>query len=114
MIQRGRHGHDHMIVGFTITYAIGAITTDVGSRKYSIIKHAYNHIECNSTVCNSIINHLVGCDFMVFNTPFNNISVISWRSVLLVEETGGPGENHRPATRQTLSHNVVHLAPIGS
>jgi hypothetical protein len=27
----------------------------------------------------------------------NNISAISWRSVLLVEETGGPGENHRPA-----------------
>ena len=27
---------------------------------------------------------------MVFNTIFNNISVISWRSVLLVEETGGP------------------------
>ena len=27
---------------------------------------------------------------------FNNISVISWWSVLLVEETGGPGENHRP------------------
>jgi hypothetical protein len=34
---------------------------------------------------------------MVFNATFNNISVISWRSVLLVEETGGPGENHRPA-----------------
>ena len=32
--------------------------------------------------------------FMVFNTTFNNISVISWRSVLLVKETGGPGENH--------------------
>jgi hypothetical protein len=31
---------------------------------------------------------------MVFNTTFNNISVISWQSVLLVEETGGPGENH--------------------
>jgi hypothetical protein len=44
---------------------------------------------------------------------FNNISVISWRSVLLVEETGVPGENHRPATshRQTLSHNVVSSAP---
>jgi hypothetical protein len=26
--------------------------------------------------------------FMVFNATFNNISVISWRSVLLVEETG--------------------------
>jgi hypothetical protein len=33
---------------------------------------------------------------MVFNAIFNNISVISWRSVLLVEETGGPGEKHRP------------------
>jgi len=32
----------------------------------------------------------------VFNATFNNISIISWRSVLLVEETGGIGENHRP------------------
>jgi hypothetical protein len=32
--------------------------------------------------------------FMVFNAIFNNISVISWQSVLLVEETGVPGENH--------------------
>jgi hypothetical protein len=31
---------------------------------------------------------------MVFNTTFNNISAITWLSVLLVEETGGPGENH--------------------
>jgi len=36
-----------------------------------------------------IINCLFVC-LMVFNTPFNNISVISWWSVLLVEETGGP------------------------
>jgi hypothetical protein len=35
---------------------------------------------------------------MVFNATFNNISVISWQSVLLVEETVVPGENHRPAT----------------
>jgi hypothetical protein len=26
--------------------------------------------------------------FMVFSATFNNMSVISWRSVLLVEETG--------------------------
>jgi len=32
---------------------------------------------------------------MVFKTTLNNISVISWCSVLLAEETGGPGENHR-------------------
>jgi len=34
---------------------------------------------------------------MGFNATFNNISVISWQSVLLVEETGGQRENHRPA-----------------
>jgi len=51
---------------------------------------------------------------MVFNATFNNISVVSWRSVLLVEETGGPGENHQPVAShwQTLSHNVVHLVLI--
>jgi len=30
---------------------------------------------------------------MVFNATFNNISVISWQSVLLVEETRVPEEN---------------------
>jgi hypothetical protein len=48
---------------------------------------------------------------MVFNATFNNISAISWRSVLLVAETGGPGENHRPVTDK-LDHNVVHLTLI--
>jgi hypothetical protein len=30
---------------------------------------------------------------MVFNATFNNISVIPWWSILLVEETGVTGEN---------------------
>jgi hypothetical protein len=50
---------------------------------------------------------------MVLKSTFNNISVISWRSVLLVRATGVTRENHRPATSpwQTLSHNVVSSAP---
>jgi hypothetical protein len=36
--------------------------------------------------------------FMVFNATFNNISVISWRSVLLVDKTGVARENHQPVT----------------
>ncbi len=46
---------------------------------------------------------------MVFNATFNNISVIWWRSGLLVEETGVARENHRPVAShwQTLSNNVV-------
>ena len=49
---------------------------------------------------------------MVFNATFNNISVMSWQSVLLVEETGGPGENYQQVTDKLLSHDVVHLALI--
>jgi hypothetical protein len=50
---------------------------------------------------------------MVLNATFNNILVILWLSVLLVEETGVPEENHRPAASplQTLSHNVVSSTP---
>jgi hypothetical protein len=48
---------------------------------------------------------------MVFITTCNNISVISWRSVLLVEEIG---EKHRPVASHWqffLSHNVVLSTP---
>jgi hypothetical protein len=34
---------------------------------------------------------------MVFNATFNNISGISWMSVILVEETG---KNHRPVASE--------------
>jgi hypothetical protein len=46
---------------------------------------------------------------MVFNAIFNNISVLPWQSVLLVEVTGVSGENHWPSAShwQTLLHNVV-------
>jgi hypothetical protein len=59
---------------------------------------------------------LVLFGFVVFNATFNNISVIWWWSVLLVEETGVPWEYHRPAAShwQTLSDIVVLLALSGS
>ena len=49
-----------------------------------------------------------GIRFMVLDVTYNNISVISWRSISLVGETGVPREIHRPAASnwQTLSHNV--------
>jgi len=49
----------------------------------------------------------------MFNATLINISVLSWLSVLLVEETVVLGENHRPVTShwQTLSHDVVSSTP---
>jgi hypothetical protein len=49
-----------------------------------------------------------GFRFVVFNATFNNISAISWRSVLLVEETGVSGENHRPC-RKSLYDAKSHI-----
>jgi hypothetical protein len=59
--------------------------------------------------CETNVLHLYfgsGVRVVMFSATFNNISVILWRLVLLVEKTG---ENHRPAEShwQTLSHNVV-------
>jgi hypothetical protein len=50
---------------------------------------------------------------MVFNATFSNISIISWPTVLIVEETG---ENHRPVASHwlTLSHtfcNIISSTP---
>ena len=42
--------------------------------------------------------------FLVFNAALNCISAISWQSVLLVEEAGVSGENHRPANTFRLSY----------
>ena len=43
---------------------------------------------------------------MVFNATFNNILVITWSSVLLLEETGVPGENHQPVV--SYAFTVIH------
>ena len=39
---------------------------------------------------------LIDFAFWCINATVNNISAISWRPVLVVEEVGVPGENHRP------------------
>ena len=64
----------------------------------------------------SIQNHsllLKWVCLMMFNTTFNNIWAISWRSAFFVGETRATRENHRSVTSQwqSLSHNVVSSSP---
>ena len=50
--------------------------------------------------------------FMVFNATFNNISVILWWSVLLVEETGLPDENtDLPQVTDKLCNIMLYQVP---
>jgi len=53
----------------------------------------------------------LGLGLWCFNATFNNIAATSWQSVLLVEETGVPGENSRPVSStprlsRIRTHNV--------
>jgi hypothetical protein len=44
---------------------------------------------------------------MVFNATYRNMSVLLWRSVLLVEETRLSEENHQPAADK-LYHIILY------
>jgi hypothetical protein len=61
---------------------------------YTIPGNSYmkiNHLDYASIFFFIYHYQVVRVMFMVFSATFNYISVISWRSVLLVEETGVPG-----------------------
>ena len=70
------------------------------------------HVHENCAVCLFVyISVVMG---IVFNVPLSTIfQLYLWRSVLLVEETRVPRDNHRPAAShwQILSHNVVSSTP---
>jgi hypothetical protein len=63
------------------------ISTNHNDVKVSVLRRRYKY-----TCSQQYMMIYFGC----FHATFNNISAISWRAVLVVEEAGVPGENHRP------------------
>jgi hypothetical protein len=69
--------------------------TDTGSCKTLVSVHV--NVAKLTTFSNKYYLRVwISVRVMVFNATLKNISVISWRSVLLKEEPGVPGVNHRP------------------
>ena len=72
------------------------------------------HVTASITVDHSSYPNGLGSRVMVFNATFNNISVISWQLVLLVEENGVPGENHRPTCLKSLINFITYDNVVSS
>jgi hypothetical protein len=75
------NNHQHSLTSMAI----------VGHQNHKAINIRKSNIEHKIVILYEMV-WLVG--FILFKATSNNISVISWRSVLLVDETGGPRENH--------------------
>ena len=84
---------------------IGFLNTALVSSNFSLLALKENeYILCFDWFC---------FDIWCFNATFSNISAISWRPVLVVEEAGVPGKNHRPwaSNWSTLSLAVASRVP---
>jgi hypothetical protein len=61
-----------------------------------LVKSSEHNNSSNDMIFVYRLDILIEFDFWCFNATFSNISAISLRPVLVVEEVGVPGENHRP------------------
>ena len=84
-------------------------TSNIMERYFGVWKMIFR---CYLYVCRENCSAILWW-FTVLNATFNNISVLSWKWVSLVEETGEPSENHLPVASHwdTLSHTVVSSTP---
>ena len=86
-----------------LTWLLSEYTTVASSDKKEIKLNMYLHSKMSKNL-QHFLSANISCRkysmVMVFNATSNNISVISWQSFLLVEETRASRENHGPVTSQ--------------
>jgi len=105
--------HDHGSGWFIYYYIVSDLTCY--QKQQSEIRYVYltkyTTQKCSKHLIRVTSRVLVW--LTVLNATFNNISVTSWQSILLVEETGVSRENLQPIEShwQTWSHNVVSSTP---
>ena len=97
----------HMPPNFTDTLSIWPYRNCVYFTVYR------NDIVCIVYAVHEIITRFM-LKFTVFNATFNNISVISWRSVLFLEEIGVLGKKPTDLSKVTdkLFHIMLYLVII--
>jgi hypothetical protein len=107
-------GFEHTILVVIGTVFNNYLLTDSTNNNYLLTDSTNNNHLLTDSTNNNYLLFLLLVWFRVFNATFNTISVISGRSVLLVGETGVPGENYRPVAChwQTLLHNVIFIPLI--
>ena len=66
-----------------------------------LMKYSKSRGNNSSNIGTIILLYFLFFYILCFNATFSNISAISWRPVLVVEEAGVPRENHRPWTSKT-------------
>jgi hypothetical protein len=77
----------------------------VTDKLYGISTYRQRHLHLNPDIQVYI---LIRVKIMMFNTTFNMISALSWRSVLMAGKKGVSGENHRKSLN-FITYYLYHL-----
>jgi hypothetical protein len=102
----------HALISFNMTIKIRIYNRIVIPPSFNIIRKL--HLLVKIEFWQHLYLQRARVRVMVFNATINKIAVKSWRSVLLVGETGMPGDNQRPAESHWKLYHIVsyrvHLA----